>query len=68
MQNTEIQYIKTDDHRIINEQHIRWVKKTMDDCLEVCVKSTGCSIKDGDTHKICKLYNFYSYNKLNDKF
>jgi hypothetical protein len=62
-------YIKTDDNKIINEKHIRWVQK-MSDCLEVCTKSTGCSVnvKNGDTHKICKLNNPDSYNKLNKYF
>ena len=58
-------YLKTDDNKIINEKCIRWVKK-MGDCLEVCIKTTGCSL--GDTHRICKLNNHYSYNKLNKFF
>ena len=66
MENNQVQYIKTDDNKIINERHIRWVKK-MGDCLEVCVKSNGCSVMDG-THKICKLNNLHSYNKLNEHF
>ena len=40
----------------------------MNDCLEVCVKTDGCSIRSGDTHKICKFNNPYSYNKLNKHF
>jgi hypothetical protein len=66
-------YIKTDDNKIINEKHIRWVQK-MGDCLEVCTKSIGCSVnvKNGDTHRdthrICKLNNLDSYNKLNKFF
>ena len=61
-------YIKTDDNRIINEKCIRWVKK-MSDCLEVCVKTTGCKgTTFSDTHKICKLNNLDSYNKLNTFF
>jgi hypothetical protein len=61
-------YLKADDNKIINEKSIKWVKK-MSDCLEVCTKSTGCnSVKYGDTHKICKLYNPDSYNKLNKHF
>ena len=43
--------------------------KKMGDCLEVCVKSTGCNSDGGygygGTHKICKLNNLDSYNKLN---
>jgi len=56
-------YIKTDDNKIINENHIRWVKK-LTDCLEVCTKSTGCNTLHNDTHKICKCNNLISYNKL----
>jgi hypothetical protein len=58
-------YIKTDDNKIINEIHIRWVKK-MSDCLQVCTKSIGCDTVD--THKICKSNNIESYNKLNKHF
>ena len=39
----------------------------MDECLEVCVKSTGCREARG-THRVCKLYNLDSYNKLNKHF
>ena len=53
MENNQTLYIKTDDNKIINEQCIKWVKK-MSDCLEICTKSTGCNVKNGDTHKICK--------------
>lgn len=60
-------YIKTDDNIIINEKCIRWVQK-MDECLEVCTKSTGCNVKYGHTHKICKSNNLDSYNKLNKHF
>jgi hypothetical protein len=67
MENKQTQYIKTDENKIINEKHIRWVKK-MSDCLEVCTKSTGCSVENRDTHKICKLNNLDSYNKLNKHF
>ena len=58
-------YLKTDNNKIINEKHIKWVKK-MNDCLEVCTKSIGCSI--GDTHRICKLNTPDSYDKLNAHF
>jgi hypothetical protein len=61
-------YFKTDDNMIINENCIRWVKK-MSDCLEVCIKTVGCNSQiNGDTHKICKLNNPTSYNKLNKHF
>jgi hypothetical protein len=62
-----VSYLKTDDNKIINEKHIRWVKK-MNNCLEVCTKSTGCSILNGDTHRICKLNTPDSYDKLNAHF
>ena len=66
MENTV--YFKTDENRIINETCIRWVKK-MGDCLEVCIKISGCdSQKTGDTHKICKLNSPDSYNRLNQHF
>ena len=67
MENNQVQYIKTDDNKIINERHIRWVKK-LGDCLEICTKSTGCGGGKEETHKICKLNNLHSYNKLNEHF
>ena len=56
-------YIKTDNNRIINEECIRWVKK-IDDCMELCIKINGC-VPGVDIHKVCKLNNPNSYNKLN---
>jgi len=69
MENNKILYIKTDDNIIINEIHIRWVKK-MSNCLEVCTKSFGCGIDsyNKDTHTICKSNNLDSYNALNKHF
>jgi len=67
MENNKTLYIKTDDNTIINENYIRWVKK-MNDCLEVCVKSRGCTAGTIETHKICKINNMDSYNKLNRYF
>ena len=64
--NNIISYIKTDDNKIINEKYIRWVKK-MNECLEICVKSSGCNEKN-DTHRICKLNSLESYNKFNKYF
>jgi hypothetical protein len=63
MENNQI-FIKADDNVLINKKYIRWIKK-MNDCLEVCSKSTGCNIENGDTHKICKMNNPDSYVKLN---
>jgi len=65
--NTTTVYYKTDDNRIIHEKCIRWVKK-MNDCLEVCIKTSGCSTLGEDTHKICKINTPDSYNKLNQHF
>jgi hypothetical protein len=62
-----VKYLRTDDNKIINEKCIKWIKK-MSDCLEVCTKSSGCSISNEDTHRICKVYNLESYNKLNKYF
>ena len=59
-------YIKTDDNKVINEKCIRWVKK-MGDCMEVCTKLNGCASKI-DTHRVCKLYNLDSYNRLDKLF
>ena len=60
-------YIKADENKIINEKSIIWVKK-MTDCLEVCTKTTGCNIKNKDTHTICRINNPESYDKLNRSF
>jgi len=67
MENNNIFYLKTDDNKIINENHIRWVKK-INDCLEVCTRSIGCDINNENTHTICKLNSSDSYNKLNKHF
>jgi hypothetical protein len=67
MDNNQVQWYKTDNNKIINEKCITWVKQ-MGECLEVCTKITGCNEKMGDTHKICKLNNIDSYNKLNKHF
>jgi hypothetical protein len=67
MGKNQVSYIKTDDNKIINEQAIKWVKK-MDECLYICTKSIGCSIKDGDTHKLCKINHSTNYNYLNKHF
>ena len=67
MENNETVYFKTDDNKIINEKHIRWIKK-MNDCLEVCTKSIGCDTDNGSTHRICKIYNPDSFNKLKKHF
>ena len=58
-------YIKTDDNMIVNEKHIRWVKK-MDECLKICTLQTGCA--NNQTQIVCKLNNNDSYSKLNKYF
>jgi hypothetical protein len=67
MDNTKpaVTFLKTDNNMIINENRITWVRK-MNECLEVCVKTTGCGTLD--THKICKIYSPESYQKLNAQF
>ena len=65
-------YIQIDDNKIINEKHIRWIRK-IHDCLYVCTKSNGCSGPGYGTHRICKVNDFIgyindSYNKLNKHF
>jgi hypothetical protein len=66
MDNTKPVFLKTDNNKVINEKCIRWVKK-MDECLEVCTKTDGCR-EGADTHRICKINNFHSYEKLNRLF
>jgi len=58
-------YIKMDNNKVINEKCIKWIKK-MDECLAVCTKSNGCY--DKDTHRVCKINNEDSYNKLDKHF
>ncbi len=65
--NNDSVYLKADDQTLINEKCIKWIKK-MNDCLEICIKSNGCNVKSGDTHKICKFNNIESYDKLNKYF
>ena len=66
MEENKNSYIKADNNKVINEKNIKWIKK-INDCLEVCTKSNGCSL-DKDTHKICKFHTPDSYNKLNSLF
>jgi hypothetical protein len=56
-------YIKVDGDKLIREDKIRWIAKTMNDCLEICMKSDGCVVSVG-THKICKANNPESYGKV----
>ena len=63
--NTRVSFVKVDEDKIINENCIRWVKK-MGDCLEICTRTEGCSYLT--THKLCKLNDRESYDKLNKHF
>jgi hypothetical protein len=75
MEKNKVSYIQADENTLINEKSITWVKK-INDCLEVCTKTTGCNVlyvdKDDtikkDTHKICKKNNPDSYDKMNNLF
>lgn len=62
-------YIKTDKNALLNEKAIVWVKK-MNECLEVCMKTTGCSTHPylKDTHTICQIHSPKDYAKLNAYF
>ena len=55
-------YIRVEGQKYINLKLIHWIKQ-IDECYSICTKSTGCS--DDETHKICKLNNPTSYNKIN---
>jgi len=66
MENNNTKFIKTDNNIIINEKAIVWVKK-MNDCLDVCIKSDGCT-HGINTHRICKLNSPEGYSKLNKFF
>lgn len=69
MSSERIPYIKADDDVIINEKHIRWVKK-INDCMEICSKQSGCSLNNNgkETHKVCKINNLESFLRLDKKF
>ena len=58
-------FIKVDENKIINTKYIRWVKK-IDECLQICNKSDGCT--KYTTHRLCKYNNYDSYMKLNKLF
>jgi hypothetical protein len=64
MDENKITFIQTDNNKIVNEMAIRWVEK-IDECLNICIKSNGCNIYNNkDTHKVCKINNMDSYNRL----
>jgi hypothetical protein len=58
--------------KIINLNHIRWVKEDTNGCYNICTKDNGCLLVD--THLICSDHinyeNFIKYindNSLNNK-
>ena len=62
-----MEFLKTDANKLINIKCITWVK-LMDECVQICVKSNGCSADFDTTHKICKTINPRSFDyvmKLN---
>jgi hypothetical protein len=65
MDDNKNNYIRVDDNKVINEKCIKWIQK-MDECLRVCTKSDGCTMRY--THTVCKINNLDSYNKLNKYF
>ncbi len=69
MEYNQSSFIKTDDNKVINEKHIRWIKK-IGECLEVCTRANGCVSERPfiNSHTICKLNNPISYNRLNKYF
>ena len=61
----QVEFIKIDDNKILNLNSIKWAKK-INECMEICTKGDGCYV--GDTHKLCKINNLESYEKLNAHF
>jgi len=65
--NKQHTFLKTDDNKVLNERHIRWIQK-IGECMEVCTRSDGCNVKLNSTTRVCKEYNPTSYEKLNKYF
>jgi len=63
--NIKVNFIKIDDNYIVNEVSIRWIKK-VNECLELCTKSTGCNTLSN--LYICKVTSPDSYDKYNRFF
>lgn len=59
-------FIQINEHTIINESTIRWIKQ-MNECMYICSKSDGCIIHL-DTHSVCKNIKPILYNKLKNRF
>lgn len=55
-------YIKADDNIIINERHIRWLRK-VDECVNICYRHSGC-VNGYGTVTVCKINSPESYDKL----
>lgn len=65
-------YLKCDNNKIVNERHIRWVKK-LDEAMEVCCKENGCISETDfvylkDTITVSKQKSPDSYRKLLELF
>ena len=52
--------------RIINPDKIQWID-TSDKCLELCMKSNGCTKMD-NTHTFCEKHNPKFYEELTKNF
>ena len=57
----QFSYVPINRDTIVNENTIRWVQR-MSECLEVCIKQSGC--ENGGTVQICKDTNPRGYKKL----
>lgn len=60
-----VEFIKIDGDKILEANSIKWVKR-INECMEICIKGDGCYV--GDTHKLCKVNNPESYERLEKHF
>ncbi len=61
-------FIKIDNNIVINENHIRWMKK-YDDCIYICSKYDGCTnVFNKGLLTSCLNNNKENYEKLNKRF
>jgi hypothetical protein len=58
-------YIAVDDGRLLNEDHIIWIRK-VEECMRLCAKPVGCSPLE--THSVCKAVQPRSYDRLSKLF
>lgn len=56
-------YVQAEGGKYINPNFIYWIKQ-IDECYNLCTKSTGCYDDTSGTHKICKSKNPTGYNKI----